>query len=87
MDYVTKIEESKLNAAVEAEEMTLFSMLKPKIYRDGNLWCVLYGENIQEGICGFGDTPRQAVWAFNREWDRSITDIRALAAGMEAGKC
>jgi len=24
--------------------------------KDGNQWCYLYGENLQEGISGFGDT-------------------------------
>jgi len=26
-------------------------------YKDGNQWCCLYGENLQEGIAGFGSTP------------------------------
>jgi len=25
-----------------------------KIYKDGNMWCCMHGENIQEGRCGFG---------------------------------
>ena len=41
----------------ETSEYNLFSMLKPKIYQDGNEWCVLYGEDIQAGICGFGKSP------------------------------
>lgn len=65
-----QIGQSKLNAAIEAEEMNLFSMLKPQLFKDGDQWCVLYGENIQEGICGFGETPRKAIFAFNKEWDR-----------------
>jgi len=31
---------------------------------DGDQWCVLYGENLQEGISGFGPTPDEAVLAF-----------------------
>lgn len=27
---------------------------------DGNLWCALYGENLQEGITGWGDTREEA---------------------------
>ena len=33
-------------------------------YKDGDKWCVLWGENIQEGICGFGDTPIAAMFDF-----------------------
>ena len=46
-----------------------FSMLKPKIYKDGNKWCVLYGENIQDGVAGFGDTPHEAVIDWEVNWN------------------
>jgi hypothetical protein len=67
--WVGKIGQSRLSAAVEAEEMNLFAILKPKLSKDGNQWCVLYGENLQEGIAGFGDTPRLAIYDFNKQWD------------------
>jgi hypothetical protein len=68
--WASKIGQSRFNAAIEAEEMNLFSILKPKLFKDGNQWCVLYGENLQEGIAGFGDTPRLAIYDFNKQWDR-----------------
>jgi hypothetical protein len=58
-------------AAFDKAVFTLFSLLKPKIYMDGNQWCVLYGENLQDGICGFGDTPKKAVMDFNGAWDKT----------------
>lgn len=61
-----------MNALVEAEEMNLVAILKPKIYKDGDQWCVLYGENLQEGVCGFGDTPRKAIFDFNKAFDTPI---------------
>lgn len=64
--------QSEMNALIEAEEMNLIRILKPKIFIDGNQWCVLYGNNIQDGICGFGETPRKAVYDFNKAWDRGI---------------
>lgn len=33
-------------------------------FRDGDQWCVRLGENIQEGVCGFGDTPQEAITDF-----------------------
>lgn len=42
--------------------------LKPRIFPDGNKWCCLYGENIQDGIVGFGDTPIQAVGDFEKNF-------------------
>jgi len=32
--------------------------------KDGNKWCVLWGENLQEGIAGFGDTIEKAMVNF-----------------------
>lgn len=54
--------------AQEQSEFNLFSMLKPVLKRDGNQWCVLYGKNLQEGICGFGESPHKAIMDFNMQW-------------------
>ena len=35
-----------------------------KPFKDGNQWCFLYGNNIQEGICGFGKTIFDAALNF-----------------------
>lgn len=41
---------------------------QPKIYMDGNAWCALYGENLQEGCAGFGANPEAALLDFDRAW-------------------
>ncbi len=43
-------------------------MLRAKVYKDGNMWCCLYGDNIQIGVCGFGETPDKACLEFDRTW-------------------
>lgn len=45
------------------------AIYRPKVFPDGNAWCALYGENVQEGVCGFGDTPADAVHDFNLRWN------------------
>ena len=45
-----------------------FYLLRPRIFMDGNKWCVLYGENLQDGVAGFGNSPHLASLAFDREW-------------------
>lgn len=35
---------------------------------DGNQWCVLLGENLQDGVAGFGSSPEEASRDFDREW-------------------
>ena len=49
-------------------DYALFALLKPRVIKDGNQWCVLYGENLQEGIAGFGDTIHDAVLDFNQQF-------------------
>lgn len=45
---------------------------KPRVFMDGNKWCALYGDNIQEGVAAFGDTPQQAMDAFDRVWTTEV---------------
>lgn len=44
-------------------------ILKAKMSKDGNQWCCLYGENLQEGVAGFGDTPAKAAASFDEAWE------------------
>lgn len=79
-DYEGLTAESKHAAAIEAQEMNLVATLKPRIFIDGNRWCVLLGENVQDGIHGFGDTPRLAVFDFNKSWDRHLPKVEVDAS-------
>jgi hypothetical protein len=40
-------------------------LFRPTLSRDGDQWCALYGENLAEGVAGFGETPAKAMWAFD----------------------
>ena len=42
---------------------------KPRLFKDGDQWCALYGDNIQEGVVGFGDCPARAMYNFNASWN------------------
>ncbi len=43
-------------------------VFKPTLSKDGNMWCALFGENLQEGVAGFGETPAKAMYAFDTAW-------------------
>lgn len=67
--YINMMREAAENniwSAVEAKEYNLVATLGLVPFKDGGAWCVLWGENLHTGISGFGDTPYQAVLAFNR---------------------
>ena len=59
------IEKQKEQKPISAAEVLAKAGLKP--YKDGNQWCILAGNNIQEGICGFGDTIDEALYQFLME--------------------
>ena len=46
---------------------------KPRLFIDGNQWCALYGENLQDGVAGFGDSPAKAMWDFDCAWQKALT--------------
>lgn len=59
---------------IEGELLRPFVLLKPKLSRDGNMYCFLYGDNIQESIAGFGKSAAEASSDFDREWYAKIKE-------------
>ena len=47
-------------------------LFRPSIFIDGNKWCALYGDNLQDGIAGFGDSLAEAMIAFDQEFQKKI---------------
>jgi hypothetical protein len=57
----------------ESEPTVEVSAARPlRLYPDGNQWCALWGDDIQSGVAGFGDTPALALNAL-------LTSVKALA--------
>ena len=56
-------------AAEHARPSVLF---RPTLSIDGNQWCALYGESLQCGVAGFGDSPANAMWDFDRNWNAKL---------------
>ncbi len=48
-------------------------LFRPRVYIDGNRWCALYGENLQDGVAGFGDSPALALEDFDRQWTTRLS--------------
>lgn len=47
-------------------------LYRPKLSIDGNKWCALYGDNLQDGVCGFGDSPQAAMIDFNANFKEPL---------------
>ena len=57
-----------LNRAAEIARAPSTHM-RPRLYIDGDKWCALYGDNLQDGCAGFGDTPEGAMADFDHNWN------------------
>ena len=58
-----------------------------RISRDGNMWCALRGENLQEGEAGFGATPEIALTTLLSEHESIETltdDVQSISATLRA---
>ena len=68
-DSSSALQHARMCATEEMEERLRPSVVfRPEVYPDGNKWCALYGENLQEGVAGFGDSPDEAMRAFDVAW-------------------
>ncbi len=48
------------------------TVYRPKLSIDGNQWCALYGDDLQNGVAGFGDSPAEAMTAFDAAWHKKL---------------
>ena len=52
------------------------SRLRPRLAIDGNQWCALYGEDLQDGVAGFGSSPELAYLDFDASWVRALPSAK-----------
>jgi len=65
----------------EERVLRYLEALKPNLSKDGSMWCYLLGENLQEGLAGFGVTPYKAAVDFvNHFVYEKIVDNQAKGA-------
>lgn len=57
---------------VASEQMRPCILLKPELKIDGNKWCALYGDNLQDGIAGFGNSPSDAMHDFDKAYHTNL---------------
>lgn len=52
------------------------AIYRPKLFPDGNMWCALYGEDLVQGVAGFGETPAKAMAAFDEAWHNETPPVK-----------
>ena len=48
------------------------AVYRPKLTLDGNSWIALYGDDLQVGCSGHGDSPDAAMWDFDKNWHKKV---------------
>lgn len=54
-------------------------VFRPRLFIDENKWCALYGDNVQDGVAGFGDSPLEAMIDFDAQWRKRLTQSTETA--------
>ena len=58
----------------EQERLRPSYLYRPKLSMDGSQWCALMGENLQDGVAGFGESPDAAYRDFDKAWCAKASD-------------
>lgn len=68
-------------AQAAAEQMRPAVSFKPRLSIDGDQWCALYGDDLQSGVAGFGKSPEEAMWDFDKAWSTAMTQPTSQKGG------
>lgn len=60
--------------SVSAEMKRPSVLFRPRLFIDGGKWCALYGENLQDGVAAFADSPEEAMRHFDTAWDTKLSE-------------
>lgn len=72
---------------IAAGEMARPSVVyKPTLMADGDMWCVLLGEDLQVGVAGFGKTVAEAMTAFDQAFYKEQTPDATRQSRIDNGQ-
>jgi len=74
--YISDMMARTVDMTYEAAEIAIrpSTIFKPKLSIDGNQWCALFGDNLQDGVAGFGDSPADAYADFDKAWNERLVN-------------
>jgi len=67
---IQRIQEEFISVAHDMQQPAV--LFRPKLSIDGNMWCALYGDNLQDGVAGFGESPSKAMEDFDKNWNEKL---------------
>lgn len=81
--YIARVAICEAAALIQGAMTAPHVLYKPTLMADGTKWCALFGEDLQVGVAGFGDTPADAMAAFDKAWMSQRTPA-AMFAKLDA---
>lgn len=83
MEFPIRVENELYQWAIELRRPS--TLYRPSLFIDGTKWCALYGDNIQDGVAGFGDSPEEAYSDFDVNWGKKLCQSQSTKA-IKGGK-
>ena len=59
-------------SSIESAWVSPSVVYRPKIFRDGDQWCALLGDDMMGGVVAFGSSPSEAATRFDTEWFQQL---------------
>lgn len=81
--YIARVAICEAAAIIQSAMTAPHVLYKPTLTPDGDKWCALYGDDLQVGVAGFGDTPEEAMAEFDKAWCTGKTPA-AMVTGNNA---
>lgn len=80
---IEAIKHEYVNAAMAQQRPCV--LYRPAVSIDGDHWCALYGENLQDGVAGFGKSVEMAMQDFDSNWHKQLPAAQAGVAVVLKG--
>lgn len=79
--YVEQVDAGRI---IETAEMNLVIIFGAKLTIDDDQYCWLYGDNLQDGVAGFGKSPYLAALDFDRNFRKELPSVAAKEGAQNA---
>lgn len=79
-----RIEEAFISTAHDMSSPSV--LYRPTLAIDGNKWRAMYGENLQDGVAGFGESPAEAMADFDKAWRTALKSALPAPAPEGGGR-
>jgi hypothetical protein len=78
--YIARVAICEAAESIRSSMTAPHVLYRPTLLPDGDKWCALLGDDLMVGVSGFGDTPAEAMAAFDNAWRAGKTPAAMVKA-------